>query len=254
MAATQNTERDLPLSAEQITPDAPSLTPVGIIESPFKEKFAIPRQPGIVSAAKGRVVLQSPFDHPDTVRGIDQFSHLWLIFEFHQTKAQGWTRLVRPPRLGGNKKIGVFATRSTFRPNAIGMSVVKLDNVEIQGGKVALAISGMDLVDGTPILDIKPYIPYSDAIVDAEGGYAQESPETDMQVSFSTTATRVLQQHYQDYPQLTQLIEQLLLQDPRPAYKRNKPGQQHYGVKLYEFDVAWQVEGNHSLVTDITKV
>ena len=234
------------------TDHAAALTAIGRVHSPFKEKFAVPRQPGIVTAARGRIELLGPYANPETVRGIEQFSHLWLLFQFHQTQAQGWTPLVRPPRLGGNKKIGVFATRSTFRPNAIGMSVVTLEGVQVSNNRAQLDIGGLDLVDGTPILDIKPYIPYSDALPEAVGGFAPAAPDTGMQVSFSPAATAAIARHGSDYPQLALLIEQVLQQDPRPAYKKNKPGRQEYGVRLYAFNVTWQVEGNHSLVTAIT--
>ena len=154
---------------------------IGTIDSPYKEKFAIPRQPGIVTAAQGQLRLTGTANNAELVRGLEQFSHIWLLFVFHGTQAQGWKPLVRPPRLGGNKKLGVLATRSTFRPNPIGMSVVKLDRIEQQNlahnkSQVTLHISGLDLLDGTPIIDIKPYVPYADIIEGAEGGYAQEQP------------------------------------------------------------------------------
>jgi len=155
-------------------PQGFSLNTIGIIESPYKEKFAIPRQANLVTAAKGRVLLTGQQNNLDIIRDIEQFSHLWLLFIFHGTQAQGWKPLVRPPRLGGNKKTGVLATRSPFRPNPVGMSVVKLDKVSTNKQQIILYISGLDLLDGTPIFDIKPYIPYSDAITTAQSGYAQK--------------------------------------------------------------------------------
>jgi len=150
---------------------------IGVIESPYREKFAIPRQPNLVSAAKGKVVLIGEANNHELVRDIEQFSHLWLLFVFHGTQEQGWKPLVRPPRLGGNVKTGVLATRSTFRPNPIGMSVVKLDKVVTEKQQTVLHISGLDLLNGTPIIDIKPYVPYSDSVSLANGGFAQTEPE-----------------------------------------------------------------------------
>ncbi|NRA55042.1 MAG: tRNA (N6-threonylcarbamoyladenosine(37)-N6)-methyltransferase TrmO [Gammaproteobacteria bacterium] len=236
------------------SPNAPQypISAIGHIESPFKEKFAIPRQPRLASAALGIIRLAPDYSHPDTVRDIEQFSHLWIIFRFHQTADQGWRPLVRPPRLGGNKKTGVFATRSTFRPNSIGMSAVKLERVIIKNNQAALEVSGLDLLDGTPVLDIKPYIPYSDAI-DAEAGFAELSPDIEMTVEFSPQAQQVIAQQ-QQYPALAQLISQILQQDPRPAYKQNDGKLQQYGVRLYDFNIQWQVCGLHTLVTQISKV
>ncbi|NRA72340.1 MAG: tRNA (N6-threonylcarbamoyladenosine(37)-N6)-methyltransferase TrmO [Gammaproteobacteria bacterium] len=226
-----------------------SVTPIGFIESPFKEKFAIPRQPRLASAALGTITLVAPFNHPDTVRDLEQFSHIWIIFRFDQTADLGWKPLVRPPRLGGNRKTGVFSTRSTFRPNSIGMSAVKLERVVISGNQATIEVSGLDLLDGTPVLDIKPYIPYSDAI-EANGGFAEAAPEITMTIEFSEQALIFIQQQ-QQYPALQQLVEQVLAQDPRPAYKRQSDQIQHYGVRLYDFDVQWQVINNITLVTGI---
>jgi len=227
------------------------IDPIGFVQSPFKEKFAIPRQPRLASAALGIIRLCAPYNHPDTIRDIEQFSHLWIIFRFHQTAEQGWRPLVRPPRLGGNKKTGVFATRSTFRPNSIGMSAVKLERVIIENNQAALEVSGIDLLDGTPVLDIKPYIPYSDAI-DANGGFAESAPQVNMEIEFSEQAQLMIAKQSQ-YPALSQLIEQVLQQDPRPAYKRSTNQLQQYGVRLYDFNIKWQVSGCHTLVTEITE-
>ena len=240
------------MSLANSTSDQYSLTAIGYVESPFKEKFAIPRQPRLASAAKGIIKLVAPFNHPDAVRDIEQFSHLWLIFRFHQTAVQGWNPLVRPPRLGGNKKTGVFATRSTFRPNSIGMSAVKLERVIINQHQAQLEVSGIDLLDGTPILDIKPYIPYSDAIA-ADAGFAAEPPATEMTIEFSDQVLAFITQQ-QQYPALLTLITQVLAQDPRPAYKKNSTEIQQYGVRLYDFNIQWQVSSNSTLVTAITKL
>ncbi len=218
-----------------------TFTPLGKISTPYKEKFAIPRQPGIVTQAKGSISLFDEENNLELIRGIEQFSHLWLIFIFHGTQQQGWKPLVRPPRLGGNKKIGVLATRSTFRPNPIGMSAVKLDCIKTENNKVQIVVSGVDLLDQTPILDIKPYIPYSDAIYDAQAGFAQNEPENNLSISFNEQAKLFVHKYSPQYPELESLIEQVLAQDPRPAYKKNKTDDNVYGIRLYDFNIKWRL-------------
>jgi tRNA-Thr(GGU) m(6)t(6)A37 methyltransferase TsaA len=228
---------------------------IGVIESPYQEKFAIPRQPNLVSAAKGKVVLVGDANNHELVRDIEQFSHLWLIFVFHGTQEQGWKPLVRPPRLGGNVKTGVLATRSTFRPNPIGMSVVKLDKVTTEKKQTILHISGLDLLNGTPIIDIKPYVPYSDAIIDADAGFAQEQPDAALFVVFSDQAQTDLIKYQQRDSELGLLIEQVLKQDPRPAYKRGKTDDKVYGMSLYDLNIQWQlITLDTVLVLNITQV
>lgn len=231
-----------------------TLTPIAMIESPYKEKFAIPRQPNLVSAAYGKVVLTNSANNEELVRGLEQFSHLWLLFIFHGTQDQGWKPLVRPPRLGGNKKLGVLATRSTFRPNPVGMSVVKLEQVKyLSHGQVELHISGLDLLDGTPVIDIKPYIPYSDALPYAEAGYAQNEPFTPLTVTYTKQAQLDLQRYIQKYPELTLLIEQVLAQDPRPAYKQHKIDEKLYGMNLHNLNIKWRMTSLREVeVTSIT--
>lgn len=227
------------------------MTPIGTVCSPYKEKFAIPRQPGLVSAAKGYIELDSTYATPDSVKSLEQFTHLWVIFVFHETAKQGWKSLVRPPRLGGNKKIGVFATRSTFRPNPIGLSAVKLERIEIHSNRVKLHVSGIDLLDQTPVLDIKPYIPYADAITEASAGFASIPPASHKTISFSHEAETVLSQADKTL-ELRTFIEQVLAQDPRPAYKQGKDDNKTYGVKLYHFNILWQVKSDEAFhVTDI---
>ncbi|MDO7085778.1 tRNA (N6-threonylcarbamoyladenosine(37)-N6)-methyltransferase TrmO [Pseudocolwellia sp. AS88] len=229
-------------------PNSIALNYIGKVSSPYKEKFAIPRQPGLVSAAKGSITLLGDANTPELVRGLEAFSHIWVIFIFHGTQEQGWKPLVRPPRLGGNAKIGALATRSTFRPNPVGMSVVKLDSIDVITNKdcpkrsknVVLSISGLDLLDGTPVIDIKPYIPYSDALVHAQASYAQETPKKTIMVSFSDEATSSIQYLNKTYPELENFIAQILEQDPRPAYKQNKQDDKIYGMLIYDLNVQWQ--------------
>jgi tRNA-Thr(GGU) m(6)t(6)A37 methyltransferase TsaA len=221
----------------------PSITlhPIGIVNSPYKEKFAIPRQPGLVNAAKGTITLLNEVNNIDSVRELEQFSHIWLLFIFHGTQNQGWKPLVRPPRLGGNKKVGVLASRSTFRPNPIGMSVVKLDKVEHMERGVIIHISGLDLLDQTPIVDIKPYIPYSDALENSLAGFAQQEPQVKLKVTFAIQAHKALEKMRSDLPDLTLLIEQVLAQDPRPAYKQKHVDDKIYGMRLYDLNIQWRM-------------
>lgn len=229
-----------------------SLTPLAIIHTPYKQKFGIPRQPGLVCAAKGVIRFCDDFNDPNMLNGIEQFSHLWLVFQFHQTVKQGWKATVRPPRLGGNKKLGVLATRSTFRPNGIGLSVVKLESVNITDNSAELIVSGVDLLNQTPILDIKPYIPYADCIGDAQAGFASTLPNSEMVVKFSETAEHQLKTFHRTHPDLAKLIEQVLKQDPRPAYQHSKDDDREYGVSLYDYNIRWRVENNISLVLEIS--
>ncbi|MDX3774828.1 tRNA (N6-threonylcarbamoyladenosine(37)-N6)-methyltransferase TrmO [Chromatiaceae bacterium AAb-1] len=229
------------------------LNTIGYIKSPYKQKFAIPRQPGLIPEARGQLVLQSPYSDDTIIRGIDSFSHLWLIFIFHETADKGWSPMVRPPRLGGNTRKGVFATRATFRPNPLGLSVVKLEGTERKGEQLILHLSGIDLLDGTPVLDIKPYLPYADALPHAAGGFADAAPQTAMSVSFSEQAVQFC--HTQtEYPQLQQFIEKVLKQDPRPPYKKQRTTEQHYGMTLYNYNIKWTVHGEHNHVTEIIQL
>lgn len=228
---------------------------IGQVSSPYKEKFAIPRQPGLVSSAKATITLTGDANNAELVRELAQFSHIWVLFIFHGTQEQGWKPLVRPPRLGGNKKIGVLATRSTFRPNPIGMSVVKLDAIDIQEKQVRLHISAIDLLDKTPVVDIKPYVPYSDSIPEAEAGFAQTPPKKGLSVTFSDEALQSVEQYTQTYPNLMLLIEQVLMQDPRPAYKQTKVDNKVYGMHLYDFNIEWQMQNlTEVMITNITAI
>ncbi|WP_295507939.1 tRNA (N6-threonylcarbamoyladenosine(37)-N6)-methyltransferase TrmO [uncultured Pseudoalteromonas sp.] len=228
------------------------LTAVGHIQSPYKQKFAIPRQPRLVPEAKAKLVFSSDFNREEFVRGLDEFSHIWLLFRFHETADKGYSAMVRPPRLGGNERKGVFATRATFRPNAIGMSAVKLEGIEYKNGQLSLLLSGIDLLDGTPILDIKPYLPYSDAMTDATAGFADTRPETDMSVEFCDEALAFIEKQTEQ-PELKAFISNVLKQDPRPAYKKQRDSEQSYGMTLYDFNIRWHVKDNHNTVISIEK-
>ncbi|WP_041852899.1 tRNA (N6-threonylcarbamoyladenosine(37)-N6)-methyltransferase TrmO [Vibrio antiquarius] len=226
-----------------------SIEPIGVIETPYKEKFAVPRQPRLVPTAKARVKLLGAANSPEAVRGLEQFSHVWLLFLFDQNLEAGWKPTVRPPRLGGNERIGVFASRSTFRPNGIGMSAVEVNGVTKQGDQIYLDLGSVDLVDGTPIVDIKPYIPYSDSISEAQGGYADQEPEKS-QVTFSTQALATIENR-SDTDYVRSVIEQVLAQDPRPAYKKSKPDDKEYAVNLFDLNVKFTATSNLITVTAI---
>ncbi len=226
-----------------------SMSPIAFIETPYKEKFAVPRQPRLVPSATARIKLVGELNCWEAVRGIEQFSHLWLLFLFDQNLDAGWKPTVRPPRLGGNERVGVLASRSTFRPNGIGMSAVELHGVKKEGDQIYLEVGSVDLVDNTPIVDIKPYIPYSDAISDATGGYATKEPEQ-INVEFSTQALHALQVSPEAETRKA-VIREVLAQDPRPAYKKNKPDDKEYAVNLYDLNVKFTITGNLVTVTTI---
>lgn len=217
-----------------------AFNPIGYIQSPYKEKFGIPRQPGLVTEARATLTLVAPFNQPESVRGLENFSHLWVIFVFHATAAQGWKPTVRPPRLGGNARLGVFATRSTFRPNPLGLSVAQLCSIQQQGSSITLELAGVDLLDGTPVLDIKPYLPYADALLQARAGFAAEAPPVQQVVTFSATAElQCTQQQGRWHGDVRRLIVQILSQDPRPSYQQGQHAGRVYAMRLYDFDLRW---------------
>ena len=224
-------------------------TPIGVIHSCFGEKFGIPRQAGLAPAARATLELSPPYAMPEAVRGLEEFSHLWLIFVFHGIPSGQWQPTVRPPRLGGHQRMGVFATRSPFRPNPMGLSAVRLERIAINRGRVTLHLSGVDLLDGTPVLDIKPYLPYADGLPDAGGGFAAQAPDAGLTVEFSPEAEAVCAV----WPGggLRELIVQVLSQDPRPAYERGAAAAQSYGMRLHDREVQWTMHGQIAHVTAI---
>ncbi|MDV2856507.1 MULTISPECIES: tRNA (N6-threonylcarbamoyladenosine(37)-N6)-methyltransferase TrmO [Oceanimonas] len=229
-----------------------NLDPIGVIRSPYKEKFAVPRQPGLVSRARAQLEMLPPYNDPSAFRGLGEFSHLWLVFVFHQTMEQGWKPTVRPPRLGGNERVGVFSTRSTFRPNPLGLSVVELRDMCKSGNKVWLELGGVDLVDGTPVVDIKPYLPWADAVPGAHGGFAPAPPDLGMEVIFSPDAELACARSA--VPELQEFITEVLVQDPRPAYKKAEQSWRQYGVRLYDYNVRYEVLGQLTRVLAIEPV
>ncbi|PWQ94639.1 tRNA (N6-threonylcarbamoyladenosine(37)-N6)-methyltransferase TrmO [Leucothrix arctica] len=218
-----------------------TLSAIGYISSCFKEKFTIPRQPRLLPSTVAELVLEEPYSAPEIVRGLEGFSHIWIIFAFHAVPVGQWKPTVRPPRLGGNKRVGVFATRSTHRPNPVGLSVVDLLDIQIDGGKVKLILGGCDFLDGTPVLDIKPYLPYVDSIPEAQGGFAPDLPEKSLTVTFSESSEKQCTLASERFSKdVKVLISELLALDPRPAYRVGEFGERIYATHLYDFNLRWR--------------
>ncbi|MGJ8671964.1 tRNA (N6-threonylcarbamoyladenosine(37)-N6)-methyltransferase TrmO [Rubritalea sp.] len=207
------------------------IEPIARVETCYVEKFGVPRQPGLVKQSWGRIIFEDSYRGENFIRGIDGFSHLWLVFHFHLSMHQKGKGTVRPPRLGGNERMGVFATRSPFRPNNLGLSVVELVHVNLDHPEgPVLEIRGADLVSGTPIIDIKPYIPFCDSVAGAVGGFVDGAPpklivEWEGECSLPNASK--------------ELVEQTLALDPRPAYHQNS--EREYGCQIDSYEVRWRV-------------
>ncbi len=200
----------------------------------------------MVKSAVAHLELFPAYNREEMLRSIQQFSHIWVHFQFHQTVAEGWKPTVRPPWLGGQKRVGVFATRSPHRPNHLGMSAVRLKDIVLEKGKFMLELSGIDFLDQTPVIDIKPYIPYSDSIVSATCGYAR-GEKADIEVIFSASAEEFcLNYQLETGRMLRLLIEELLQQDPRPASQ--KETKNSFGMQLWDVNIRWRVEGGGFVV------
>ncbi len=219
--------------------------PIAYVKSPFREKFATPRQPGLTPSIRGVVEFCPGFDACETVRGLDEFSHIWLLFIFHHNWNEGWSPTVRPPRLGGNKRVGVYASRSPFRPNPIGLSAVKLLAIRHEAGHLALDVQGPDLIDQTPVIDVKPYLPYGDSLAGARGGFAPQAPDKSLPVHLSPAAATRIQELKQQFPDLERNIREALQLDPRPAYRGKKADRQIYGMAFGPFNIRWRVNNEH---------
>ena len=220
------------------------MEPIARIRTEFPTKFGVPRQAGLVEGLRASVVFEPPYRVAEALRGIEGFSHLWLIWEFSENKRTGWSPTVRPPRLGGNQRLGVFATRSPFRPNPLGLSCVKLEKVELSTlDGPALQVSGADLVDGTPILDIKPYVPYADCRPEAVGGFAGEAPKGRLTVVVPPELlSRVPEVH-------REALTGVLAQDPRPPYQDDPD--RVYGFGFAGLEVRFRVRNGILTVADI---
>ncbi len=224
--------------------DPISMDVIAVMHSDFPTKFGIPRQSGLAEALQSTIVFEPAYRNPEALRGIEGFSHLWILWQFSQAVRQDWSPTVRPPRLGGNTRMGVFATRSPFRPNAIGLSCVRLLSVEhTQDMGTVLHIGGADLMDGTPILDIKPYIPYCDAHPEAMGGFTQDAGDFILEVDFPENLKQRLPAEKQE------AICQVLSHDPRPSY--HKDSDRVYGLSFAGFDIRFRVKDTVLTVVDV---
>ncbi len=229
-----------------------NVEPIGIIHSCFREKFGIPRQPGLAGAARAELELLGECATFDAVRGLEECSHLWILFLFSEHLNRGWTPLVRPPRSHGAKR-GVFATRSTFRPNPIGQSAVRLLAIKDVAGKPRLILQGADILDGTPVIDIKPYLPYADSIGDATYPYAPDAPRLTLPVTYSPAAQASLFANLQRLPELQALIEDVVLCDPRPVHHHKQSGEREYGVRLHDLNVRWHYHADQVQINAIER-
>lgn len=222
------------------------ILPIAVIRTEFPEKFGIPRQSGLASSLRGRIVFNEGYKDPSALRGLESFSHLWLIWEFSSNRHSDWHPTVRPPRLGGNATMGVFATRSPFRPNPLGLSCVELDRIEYSMAEGPIIyVRGADLMDGTPIYDIKPYIRYADSRPDAVCGYADEIPQKTLEVVMSEAVRMELGDK-------AEAAVEILAYDPRPSYQ-NDP-ERVYGLSYAGYDIKFVVVDNTLTVTELIMI
>lgn len=218
------------------------MKPIAHIETLYKSKFGVPRQAGLVSAP-ARVVFEPEYRVAEAVRGLEEFDYVWLLWQSHLTERQEWSPTVRPPRLGGNKRVGVFATRSPFRPNPIGLSSVRLIKIAFEDDGPVLYVEGADLVDGTPVYDIKPYLPYTDSHPDARSGFAPARPEASLRVDDPDGLIERLPEA------LRRPLVETLMNDPRPHYQHDP--ERVYGMPFDRWEVRFRVDGDVLQVVDI---
>ena len=240
------------LDSPQAAPAAPTIeiSPVAVVRTPFRERFGIPRQPGLVPDVPGRLVFAPPYNRPEAVDGLEGFSHVWLVFGFHANPDTRAGLTVRPPRLGGNTRVGVFASRSPYRPNRLGLSAVRLEGIDLTAEGPVLRLRGLDLLDGTPVYDVKPYVPYTDAVPDAAGGFA-DAPIPRLPVRFSAVADARLAARA-DGSEVRAVIEAVLGLDPRPGYRQDEgDSERPLGMRLYDFDLRWRLVGGAVEVLDL---
>ena len=231
---------------------------VARIRSDFHDKFGIPRQSGLLKNLRSTIVFEPEYRNVDALRGLEGFSHLWLLWIFSENVRATWKPTVRPPRLGGNTRLGVFATRSSFRPNPIAMSCVKIEKINLTGeGASSITVSGADLMDGTPIVDIKPYLPYADSVPEATGGFAEAVRFKKLQVDFAAEVQASMDgseiapdaAHIEFPAEKKAALVELLSEDPRPAYQRSTD--RIYGIRFAGFEIKFQVQGDHLTVVAI---
>ena len=222
------------------------IRPIAHIENDYEEKFGIPRQSGLVNEVKSRIVFEPEFRSRHALRGLEEYSHIWLIWQFSKALREGWSPTVRPPRLGGDVHMGVFATRSPFRPNPLGLSCVKLEGI-IQDAKhgPVLAVSGADLLSGTPVYDIKPYLPYADMLPEATGGFTDRVGRKALRVNFPEELLSQVPEEKRE------ALRGVLAQDPRPAYQHDPA--RVYGMRFGGFDIRFSVDGDVLTVKEIIR-
>ncbi len=211
------------------------ISPIAYLHSDFPQKFGLPRQSGLVSSLKSYIVFEPQYRVREAFRGLEGYSHIWLIWQFSRLEKEGWSPTVRPPKLGGNKRVGVFASRSPFRPNPIGLSAVKLEEIRYDApNSPILTVSGADMADNTPILDIKPYLPFADSYPDAESGFALKEKEGSLAVNFPSDLLEKIPLEKR------QGLKDILAQDPRPAYQNDS--QRVYIMDFAQFEIHFKVE------------
>ena len=222
------------------------ISPVAYIRSDFKEKFGIPRQSGRAPSLTAEIVFLPEYACEEAIKSIEGFSHLWILFDFSKTREKGWSPTVRPPRLGGNERVGVFASRSPFRPNHIGLSCVRLIGVRKQAGTLSLLVSGADLLDGTPVFDIKPYLPFADCVPQATGGYATAHENEKLDVYFPEDLLLKIA------PEKRQGLIECLADDPRPSYQDDC--NRIYGMRFADYEIKFRVEKGQLTVVRLETV
>lgn len=222
------------------------IEPIGEIKTEFREKFGIPRQSGRIEEIEGEIVFYKPYCGKDYFKDIEQYSHLWIIWGFSENEQKKKHATVRPPRLGGNTRIGVFASRSPFRPNNLGLSCVRLKEVREKGGKCSLIIGGADMLNGSPVYDIKPYITYTDCVPDAESGFAEKNKNHALKVEFNNRQAERM-------PEKTRnALIKILADDPRPAYQKDE--NRIYGFEFAGYEIKFRVIGGVLKITEITEI
>ncbi len=224
-----------------------AIRPIAHIKSDFSSKFGIPRQSGLVDELEAKIIFEKEYSVPEAFRGLEGYSHIWILWQFSECADKEWSPTVRPPRLGGNKRMGVFASRSPFRPNSIGLSCVKLISIdETDENGVVLTVSGADLLDGTPIFDVKPYLPYVDSHPEATGGFALQEKEGSLDIVFPEELLNIIPENKQD------ALTAVLKQDPRPQYQND--AERIYGLEFASCDVRFKIDKNVLTVVEVVKL
>lgn len=229
-----------------------SLEVIGYVRCDYKEKFGIPRQSGLTGCATAFIEMLPPYNQAEAFRGLDEFSHLWLLWDFSKAHKNGFTATVKPPKLGGNQRMGVFATRSPFRPNNIGLSSVRLLDIiynEENGCVHGLVVSGADILDGTPVYDIKPYLPYTDSHPEATGGWTDSLDIPELSVCFSEDIAAKLETIFSSAQ--IEALKEILAQDPRPGYQ-DEPGRR-YGMLYGGYDIRFNISGDTLTICEVAE-